>query len=676
MSNSIDKRNTSYDHLADDVEAFYEHTDRMSAEVDNDLIAERSKVNRFTGHLAELRVEDAPRFDENVEAANVDADYIARARSYIASVSEAIGFATDDPVEFEAEPTVTRTSNGMRVVSLQQMLNGIEVWGMSPKVWLLADGTVDRVVGDTVSVPATLPVKPTVEAEAALRVAAAQAAEPVTLQGPFGPDVLPRLDVSDGFERLSFQPRNDQPMTFSKGAFAEAIPARLVHLYMGGDVRLTWFFTLSRANLAVQYHAFVEADDKTKEMNAPEILYFYDTSNGAVDGWVFRHNPGESSFDQVPFPLPAGAYPTLLPVGLPVGFPADWTEANNGRVSTEGNNVRAFNGRSRQPFQINVDAAGNGLFNAAVGTPEQFVTNIFYFCNYMHDFFMMLGFTEEHGNFQGANKAGQGKGAGAVLAFAHPGVVEETANLTMSADGQSAVMNMGLVRQTGRHTANDADVVFHEFVHAVTNRLVGGMFDAYGLLEEQSRAMGEGWGDYFALTVTNFALTRERVVTGSWVTDRPGGMRQRPYDAQYPGTFGDIGKGKGQVPGASNANLSYREEHDVGEIWCAALMELTRKVAAALDSKERGYRVTWQAVVDGLKLTPKNPSFLMARDAILRAFKAMEGGSLTSAEYAAVQLAVWKAFSKFGMGFDAFCPNASLTGCQGSATMPPAGWQD
>ncbi len=361
---------------------------------------------------------------------------------------------------------------------------------------------------------------------------------------------------------------------------------------------------------------------------------------------------------------------------LPEGFPLAWTVPGNGTLSTDGNNVRAVNGSNRQPFQVPVDAAGNAVFKADENTPEQFVTNIFYFCSFAHDYFMTLGFTEKNGNFQAVNRPGHGKGADAVLALAHPGAVEGTANMATRADGLTAVMNMGLVTQTGRHTANAFDVVLHEYVHGVTNRLVGGMFDANGLMEPQSRSMGEGWSDYFALTLINFGRAQEHTVVGDWVVDNPGGIRQRPYDADYPGAFGDIGKRSGQVQGTGNADLSYREVHNVGEIWCAALMELTRKVSAVLGSKERGYRLTWQAVVDGLKLTPKNPSFLVARDAILRAFKAMEGGRLTSAEYATVQRAAWEAFARYEMGFDAFCPNASFAGCQGGTELPPPGHTD
>jgi extracellular elastinolytic metalloproteinase len=239
------------------------------------------------------------------------------------------------------------------------------------------------------------------------------------------------------------------------------------------------------------------------------------------------------------------------------------------------------------------------------------------------------------------------------------------------------MMNMGLVGGTvNRHTAVDSDVVFHEFTHGVTNRLVGGMLDAEGLEEEQSGAMGEGWGDYFALTIQNFSRATEKTVTGNWVTTRAGGIRQAPYDANYPGKFGDIGKGVGQIAG--HPSLTYQEVHDVGEIWCAALMQLNRNLGAALGDPRRGHQIAWQAVVSGLKLTPKNPSFLVARNAILRALRALrDTGRITAAEADPVRRAAWQAFAAFGMGADAFCPNASFQGCQGDDTVPadPNVWE-
>ncbi|MFI6034928.1 M36 family metallopeptidase [Streptomyces sp. NPDC051315] len=673
MTQLIDKRNLEYDRLTEvaGAGAFLDETARVAESVHHTLIAEGSKVNRFTGHLTELRVEGAPALEEARDG-RPDGQYIARAKEYVASVAQAIGFASGEPAEFEADPKVMATSRGLRVVSLQQTLNGIEVWGMAPKVWLREDGTVDRVVGDTASVGVDVPTMPAVPPEAALTAAAAKAAEARTVEGPFGTDELPALDVSAGFSRLTHQAGNAQPMTFDQGPFDEAIPTRLVYLYMGDEVRLAWSFSFSRDQGAAQYHALVEADDRTADPATPQILYFQDLTSHVIAGRVFRRNPAESPFDRAPFPLPLSDYPTEpLPKPLP-GFPGDWTTRTDGHVATAGNNVLAVDGATRRSVEIDVDPEGNGVFDPAPDTPEQFVTNIFFFCNYMHDFFVTLDFTEEHGNFQTVNVTGLGRGADPVHAFAHPGPVIGTANMATPADGSAAVMNMGLVARSGRHTANDADVVFHEFVHGVTNRLVGGLHDANGLRELQSRAMGEGWSDFFALTTRNFFQDRERTVVGNWVVDNDRGIRQRPYDDQYPGGFGDIGKGPGELPDG----LDYTKIHNVGEIWCAALMDMTRRISSALDDKQRGYRVVWQAVVDGLKLTPKNPTLLVSRDAILRALRDLAGDKVTEAEYPAVRRAAWEAFARFGLGFDAFCPNASLRGCRAGTRLPPEGHED
>ena len=46
---------------------------------------------------------------------------------------------------------------------------------------------------------------------------------------------------------------------------------------------------------------------------------------------------------------------------------------------------------------------------------------------------------------------------------------------------------------------------------------------------------------------------------------------------------------------------------------------MTRLIRAALGDDSSGYRLSWKTVVDGLKVTPQNPTLLDGRDAILRA---------------------------------------------------------
>ena len=96
--------------------------------------------------------------------------------------------------------------------------------------------------------------------------------------------------------------------------------------------------------------------------------------------------------------------------------------------------------------------------------------------------------------------------------------------------------------------------------------------------------MGEGWSDYYALTIQNFfRACRRRWVTGDWVVNNAAGIRNAPYDDNFPLTYG-----------TNSANLV--DEHDVGELWCAALMMMTRRIRRALSSGIRtviGSRGRW-----------------------------------------------------------------------------------
>ena len=109
------------------------------------------------------------------------------------------------------------------------------------------------------------------------------------------------------------------------------------------------------------------------------------------------------------------------------------------------------------------------------------------------------------------------------------------------------------------------------------------------LQEPQSKAMGEGWGDYIACTITS------STVVGTWVMDTPKGIRGAPCDSSYPGHFGQLGQG------------IYTAPHRVGEIWCATLLEMNRNLNTRLGTP-RGQRLAVQLVVDALKLSPANPN--------------------------------------------------------------------
>ena len=76
-----------------------------------------------------------------------------------------------------------------------------------------------------------------------------------------------------------------------------------------------------------------------------------------------------------------------------------------------------------------------------------------------------------------------------------------------------------------------------------------------------------------------------------------------------------------------------------------------------------GNRLMLQLVTDGMVLSPSNPNYLQARDAILQADLVDSGG--------ANQIELWNAFAKRGMGKDATCPPSGTSiGVQESFDVP------
>jgi extracellular elastinolytic metalloproteinase len=102
--------------------------------------------------------------------------------------------------------------------------------------------------------------------------------------------------------------------------------------------------------------------------------------------------------------------------------------------------------------------------------------------------------------------------------------------------------------------------------------------------------------------------------------------------------------------------------HNIGEIWAATLMEMHRKVGKLLGL---------QLVIDALKLSPANPSFLDMRDAIVLALdNKLAAGQLSAEEHGAARRGVWESFAKFGMGPAARSNGAQLHGIVADFNLP------
>ncbi|MCY1140861.1 M36 family metallopeptidase [Actinoplanes sp. Pm04-4] len=596
----------------------------VSEALPGEQTARVAALDRMTGNAA--RVELASGEPEQ-------GNYAARALAHLRSVGPLLGLTPVLPAEFVPDPVVQTTSAGAHTVHLRQQHQGIPVFQAAQAVVFDPSGALASTAGSSVTIDESLIAEPRVRVEDAVLAAARHVARPDPdelgkydqFQQPFDP---PAVDVGDFTPRVStvLAGAQDRTTVLDPGPFAEPITAGLVWFPLApGDTRLSWRINVTLPDHVQSYVVVVDAGDAT-------VLYAHQTVL-SIAGDVFLIDGGRER-ERIPFPRALSDYDLASPPGLPDGFPDPWLPGD----ATTGNNVVAHVGDAEPPVRGGPD----GVFAPDPKSAEQRVVNAFALASSAHDFFYLLGFTEAEGNFQRDSLGRGGAGTDPVEARVYPHSVPGTATMLTPVDGTSPVLRLGLVTTTDRHTALDASVVFHEFAHGVTNRLVGGGLDTHALDEPQSAGMGEGWSDYFACVHTGTD------VVAAWVVDRPGGIRGHRYDDKHPGHFGRLG-------------IEYREVHEVGEVWCATLMEMTRRLGSP--------QLALTLVMDALKLSRPNPGFLDMRDAILTALRNL----LTGDRRAEAEQAVWAAFARFGMGPGARSLGARLQGIQADFSTPVVG---
>lgn len=356
--------------------------------------------------------------------------------------------------------------------------------------------------------------------------------------------------------------------------------------------------------------------------------------------------------------------------------PNGWID--DGVNETRGNNVDAHLDRDNNDVADTPRPQGSPtrVFDFAMDLTQEpstytnaSVVQLFFLCNWYHDKLYELGFTEAAGNFQVNNFGRGGLGNDAVQADGQDGGGFNNANFSTPSDGSAGRMQMYLFNgpTPDRDGDFDAEIVFHEYTHGLSNRRVGG---GVGISALQSGGMGEGWSDFYALCL--LAEPGDDVngnyATGGYATYQLGGLTQNyyfgirryPYTTDLtknPLTFKDIDPTqadahatvpKNPVVGGGGAN----EVHNQGEVWCVTLWEMRARLINKYGSAV-GNQLALQLVTDGMNLSPANPNFLQARDAIIQADQVDTGGANRDE--------LWAAFAKRGMGFFAFSPASSTT---------------
>jgi extracellular elastinolytic metalloproteinase len=439
-------------------------------------------------------------------------------------------------------------------------------------------------------------------------------------------------------------------------------------------------------------------------IDTPDLLYRKNLTSHVAYKYTV-HNTGDAVLRPEDGPAPG----TPHPAGIPNGFQAKtirekvvelesllsgdpWLPPD--ATTTDGNNCIAYADlvapdgfsagdvmgkvTSSHTFDKRYDHAKpardpQNLQNSLVG--------MFFHVNWLHDRWYEAGFDEASGNAQKDNFGRGGVGGDPILAEGNDFSGHDNANMSTPADGASPIMQMyeflGVSPLPSRTSNHEALITFHEMGHYITNRLVG---NGNGLTNTQGNAMGEGWGDFFAICMTSqngddfargvFAVGGWTDVTDTFKQNYYFSIRRYPYSADMsknPLTFKHISNSVvlPTGPAISPNPKGNNEVHNAGEVWCTMLWEVFVNLVAKHGHSAAEKRML-AYVVGGLKLTPPRPTYTQARDGILSAVSAMSPGDLPEA---------WAGFAKRGMGSGAASPpsnSTSLAGVVESFTAPSA----
>ncbi len=300
---------------------------------------------------------------------------------------------------------------------------------------------------------------------------------------------------------------------------------------------------------------------------------------------------------------------------------------------------------------------------------NQAATQLFYLVNAFHDHLAQapIGFTHAARNFEFGDADGGGPGLGGdpVMAevdnYLNPGRPTNDASMTTFPDGTPPRLQMFLFTDPSLNSADTADLVYHEYAHGLTTRSIG---SGVAIDAAQTRAMGEGWSDWYALDqLDNQGLRPDDPATPGQMTIgpylKPGGLRTQPADCPVGSAHPACpGRGAGDTGGYTLGDMGRIdpagfEVHADGEIWLQTLWDLRARLGAA--TAER-------LITSGLRLSPNNPSMLEARDAILLADRVAGG---TNYE------ALWDVFKARGMGYGASTTSSAATTAVESFDLPP-----
>ena len=606
-----------------------------AAATDDDALGDVYERSGFGGHT--IRLTGTPHLSQASSAAPATIAF-----DFVSSQRHRFGLSEALVDELAVEAVMDASHGGATFVRFEQRVRGIKVANAGLVVAIDGDGRVVSVAGPLARGTAT--GTPRVSALTALNVAAEDAGVDLPVDIPVVSSSARSARFENEFAYGVVQP-ND---VLVEQAWLPDFDA--------GSMRLVWAadFEVDGDSWALTY-----VDAETGEVLASEDRYAGD--HAGPEGTVFTGQHPEDSPPRAVVPF--------------TGLDGDWVDD---RV-TAGNNVTAYrdvDNDNASDYQTQTPASGDPNYqhfnyswtdawrtnadDTGLGTDlDAVITQMFYYTNDMHDWAYGYGFTETSFNFQDDNFGRGGTGGDRVLAEAHDGYnfgcldnasnpirCRNNANFGTPADGGSPRMQMYMFTPTptapfwGTSYADgamDGDVIAHEYGHGVSSRLVGGSDGTFGYGTHLVHAsLGEGWSD-----VVSYLRWGDAVI-GEYVTSRAAtGIRRVAYDTSTH-TYSDYS------PNAATG-------HPNGEVWATMVYDIRA---------ELGINTTAQLVFDGMKLTGDLPTFMDARDGIIAADAATNGG----ANYCLL----WRIFADRGLGENATFSFASMSAPTDNFDIPAA----
>lgn len=470
---------------------------------------------------------------------------------------------------------------GRSIARFEQRINGLRVYGAYAKAAFDGDGRLEHLIARTASAGRRA-TPANISAADALGAA---------IEANFGLDApIP-----------AFAQKNGAVTTFAHADFYHQAPSVEQVLIARGQSALEIGYLVESWSAAdnLLYHTLV---DGLGRIVANELRTAQDSYN------IFPDHPGNSAQTVTAGPGAGNAQ-----------SPAGWLAGAQTSLVISGNNVTAYLDRDANNVIDGGGAAvtdGNFLTSANLAqepttlqNQEVAVQNLFYFNNVIHDELYRHGFVEGAGNFQENNLGNGGAGSDSVNAEGQDGSGTNNANFATPADGSNPRMQMFLWTLTtpGRDGDVDSDIMWHEYGHGLTWRMIGSMSG------DISGAIGEGMSDTLSIIIND----DDRV--GEYSTNDPNGVRSIRY-SQHQDTLGDFNPSRGV--------------HRNGEIYGATMWDLwTSYKASALTAD-----TLLDDLVGGMNFTPAGPDYLDMRDGILAQTPASRN------------CLVWEAFAGRGMG--------------------------